>query len=1558
MYEFIARNGLIAQNNSIITGSLTVTGTITATTLVAQTITSSTSWITGSTKFGSITSNTHQFTGSIYQSGSEAIFAGNVGIGTTSPNSILEIASSTPVFRIAASDNSQFHGIEFRQGGGFDAFIKQLPQTGEFRISNGRSAGWGGFTTFYTDTSERMRITSGGNVGIGNPTPTQLLHILGTNAANNGITIQNTNSSGNSQVRFLNTSGTERAAITYVNSADAVYHYTAGGGNILNLVSANVGIGTTSPSYKLDVNGSIGLSGFRFADKEGNYTRIFEPAGGVAMYLGNATDPGNYYDNTNHNFRPRGGGSFYMVINSGGNVGINSTAPVEKLDVSGDPVFGSATERLSLRSGAIGFNRKTSDGVIYDSSRFAYQFNHTPSATNTSDYLALQVYNGSGAAITSTALVINGVGNVGIGTATPGYLLDVAGSSRSDLHIFRSNQSAPTADAFIFRPADNTVALGTANTERLRINSGGNVGIGTTSPSNKLHVYGGRIIIDDTLANQSAIQFNSAGTEMAVLYRPATTNTQIRLFTAVGGDVMTWSGSNVGIGTTSPSAKLHVSGGDAILRNAFIGEVPTYTAANTQFSHISRAGAGEYSFLSANDGTTFINAKTGYDINFRINNSNVAIITSGGNVGIGTTSPGYKLDVGGSIYYSGVVTSGGLGGRLWIPGQAIGQASNAGLYGLALTYLAKYDSGWKSVGGGYASAITSDEGIFSFSNSQGVGAANAALTWTTRLIIDTSGNVGIGTTSPSAKLQVDGTGLFNSSVTAQNIYSVSDNSEQIVIKTAADNNKQLIFGRTSTNARIIAVTQAVGYVPLLLNPDGGAVGIGTTSPTSDLHVYNNSDVWHFRAGGASGELRIGGQNGSGAVIQAYTPGGTVRDLYIQRDGGNVGIGTTSPGYKLDVAGAIRAFGAGNAGLIQSSDTSVGGASIFLDPQQSTGVPQLVTYGNFPIVISTNNSERMRVTSAGNVGIGTTSVNEKLSVAGNISIANANGTKIGFNTTDAFTAYGYSAAHYGISYDFGTNPTALSGYFGLGIFTVGTERMRITGGGDVGIGTTSPNIGGWSRALTIRGTANAAFEVTDNTVRIAVFVSAATIGGVTVETNHPLGFYTNGTERMRITTTGNVGIGTTAPSTALHIARAASVSPAIRLQTTDSTTNGSIQWSNSSNTILAVIGSNGNVGDSAGNLEFMTGGVTTRMMISSSGNIGIGITTPSAKLQVSGSTNVVNIIGSGSASATSIFSVDGNNGRLFEITDDLSDSVFSANTIAGLPVIEAFSDYTVRLGTYGGASGSTVNITGSNVGIGTTSPGAKLHVVGSGLTEIRNTNGASSFKIITGTGFSTIGTLTNDPLVIVTNDTERMRITSGGNVGIGTTSPTYKLQVENATNDLYISAVGDAPSLNLLDASPSPTIAGTIGLATGPNYFIQNSVPGDLCILTRGVSSGASYIMFGSGSTMTAYISGSGDMYIKGTLTQGSTRNIKENIAPISNALSTVVQIQGVTYDKKDGSAINEPGFIAEDMYSVLPSLVSSDRNGDPQGIKYTNLTAYLVEAIKELKAEIDILKNK
>ena len=89
-----------------------------------------------------------------------------------------------------------------------------------------------------------------------------------------------------------------------------------------------------------------------------------------------------------------------------------------------------------------------------------------------------------------------------------------------------------------------------------------------------------------------------------------------------------------------------------------------------------------------------------------------------------------------------------------------------------------------------------------------------------------------------------------------------------------------------------------------------------------------------------------------------------------------------------------------------------------------------------------------------------------------------------------------------------------------------------------------------------------------------------------------------------------------------------------------------------------------------------------MILDANRNVGVGTTVPAAKLQVSGTVNVVNFRGSGSATTQSIFTVDGAAGRLFSVNDSLSGSLFSVNTIAGLPVIEAFSDNTVRIGQFG------------------------------------------------------------------------------------------------------------------------------------------------------------------------------------------------------------------------------------------------------------------------------------
>ena len=93
-----------------------------------------------------------------------------------------------------------------------------------------------------------------------------------------------------------------------------------------------------------------------------------------------------------------------------------------------------------------------------------------------------------------------------------------------------------------------------------------------------------------------------------------------------------------------------------------------------------------------------------------------------------------------------------------------------------------------------------------------------------------------------------------------------------------------------------------------------------------------------------------------------------------------------------------------------------------------------------------------------------------------------------------------------------------------------------------------------------------------------------------------------------------------------------------------------------------------------------------------------------------------------------------------------------------------------------------------------------------------------------------------------------------------------------------------------------------------------------------------------------------------TIVETSSIAFKENINPIENALDFIIQLAGVTYDRIDNQE-HEAGLIAEHVYKVLPDLVSLDANGKPYGVKYTKVGAYLIEAIKTLKSEIDTIKN-
>ena len=162
------------------------------------------------------------------------------------------------------------------------------------------------------------------------------------------------------------------------------------------------------------------------------------------------------------------------------------------------------------------------------------------------------------------------------------------------------------------------------------------------------------------------------------------------------------------------------------------------------------------------------------------------------------------------------------------------------------------------------------------------------------------------------------------------------------------------------------------------------------------------------------------------------------------------------------------------------------------------------------------------------------------------------------------------------------------------------------------------------------------------------------------------------------------------------------------------------------------------------------------------------------------------------------------------------------------------------------------------------------------------------------------------------------------------SSTYYLAMTNATS-------GIATNVNVSDSSRLE--------------FIPN--PGKLTVNQIAIQATTA-----SSTTTTGALTVAGGVGVAGqltatTLVETSSIALKENIQPIENALDKITQLVGVVYDRKDGSSKNEPGLVAEDVNKIIPELVTENSDG----VYYTKISAYLIEAIKTLKDEIDILKK-
>ena len=248
------------------------------------------------------------------------------------------------------------------------------------------------------------------------------------------------------------------------------------------------------------------------------------------------------------------------------------------------------------------------------------------------------------------------------------------------------------------------------------------------------------------------------------------------------------------------------------------------------------------------------------------------------------------------------------------------------------------------------------------------------------------------------------------------------------------------------------------------------------------------------------------------------------------NGGNVGIGTTSPGYPLDIVG----FANSSSGFRVTDGT--------IDNRMSWSSGNIGFFGtisNHPIAFNTNSIERMRINSAGNVGIGTTSASAQLTVSRNsasytVNLADTN-NRASLKLKSSTDSDGQLTVSQGVS----------SSQILQGSNAAGTAAVNINinpFGGNVGIGTTSP-----SAKLHIEGDGSILRLQNNNSDTNGTFIDFRDSSGVrtgyigTTGSNDdmfvftqgatPIRFFTNNTESARITSAGNVGIGTTAPTTA-------------------------------------------------------------------------------------------------------------------------------------------------------------------------------------------------------------------------------------------------------------------------------------------------------------------------------------------------------------------------------------------------------------------------------------------
>ena len=1074
--------------------------------------------------------------GPFYASNSANV-AGNLGVGgdtTTSGNSFilgnLVVSNVTTLYRLHTTGNTRVLANLTVNG---NTYLSNLVNYGDaYNTGNLVINGLTSTTNLVnanTITTANLAIASlltanvltASAIGI-RTSPAYDLDVVGTArflAAGNAVFINNTAPAATGAYFGFNRMGAGRTSIGNQPGANPggfeLVNYTSSGtvGNvpITILGTGNVGVLTSLPAYPLDVAGTGRFVGNLIITGASTVTGVTNAgneaiAGGLSV-VGNTSVVGNLVvQNTIYTyglavsntvllpdgtaaapslsfttdvgkntglFHPANAvlafataGSERMRIGPFGNLGIQTTNPAYQLDVNGTIM---ARANVSIcASGNFAYRQDTLwNAFSAGSSTFA-------------DY----VYDSNNL----TTTIVRGNGRMGVQTTTPAYTLDVAGTGR-----FGSAMYANAVGVLTTSPA---YALDVSGTGRFVGSVYANaVGISTVTPTVPMDfgASGAMFQIGMYNAPSGAGNFFGCGVFNNLINYYSGTSGGHAFWTGAGGPGTAGQGTQrmtltsaglLGVGTTTPAYNVDVSGTTRSTKYRL-----TNTNALIQ-SILDISGASVDGLAVMNTSSPTVPSLT--------------VLAVGGNVGVNTVSPAYPMDIVGTtrVNTSAGATAVLLSNNTPSSGRVLLQLTPAQI---DFTYGVSGGTAFPSAASARIEAIDSNYSAdIRFLRRQS-GSDNATMLETMRLVGST-GYVGMGTSSPAYALDVSGTGRLSQSTANATALIVQGDCPNTTVFGAAQNqfgNAQLILcGNSNTNKRLAlgydtnanfgflqAVSAGTLYTPLSLQPAGGNLGIGTTSPAYTLDVSGSERV--------TGTLLLADGSANSPSLSFTSDGAFNTGIFHPADdqmavsmGGTekmrftttgVGIGTTSPGYTLDVNGTASAVTAdarsGNpSGTFSANQMTLqyngGGFRHAVKSRHNGGTNgtdnaiDLYVWQTSDGSTSVGSKQVLSATYAG-VGIFTTAPAYALDVSGTARVTGAatlsgGGSLAGtfnFPTTGSSSAISWGSGPYSKIYDDGdlriSTDDIMHFYNGLTSSSPGTERLTIIANGNVGVGTTTP-----------------------------------------------------------------------------------------------------------------------------------------------------------------------------------------------------------------------------------------------------------------------------------------------------------------------------------------------------------------------------------------------------------------------------------------------------------------------------------------------------------------------